>query len=419
MAATTLKMYRARTMADALAEVKRDLGKDAVILHTRAYRVGGIWGLGSKPMVEITASSGEPREARVRTRPTAAVRAYAAAGSVSAVPRAPRAVEPEPVFETRSPVAVAPEPEPRPASDVRAPIEAELRSLKRMVGEVLQTTRRTAGAPASTGSDVLFAQYLTLLENEVAGEIADEVVAKVRRELSDEEQGNPVAVRKAMLKQLAALVPAAGEVPRAGRVEDGRPLTVALVGPTGVGKTTTIAKLAAAYKLRQGKRVALVTSDTYRIAAVEQLRTYAEIIGVPLRVVMSPEDMAAACGALRDYDLILIDTAGRSARDGARVEELKAFVEAANPHETHLVLSGTSSEGVLMETARRFAAVGPNRVIFTKLDEAVNYGVLLNVASRVSLRLSFVTTGQEVPDHIEAGRGERLAKLVLPMGSVA
>jgi flagellar biosynthesis protein FlhF len=146
---------------------------------------------------------------------------------------------------------------------------------------------------------------------------------------------------------------------------------------------------------------------------VDQLRTYAEIIGLPLKVVLTPAEMAPACASLGSADVILVDTAGRSPRDTGRLDELRRFLAEARPHQTHLVLSGTASQTAMVEAAERFAVVRPDRVIFTKLDEAVNFGVLFNVARRLSLRLSYVTTGQEVPDHIEQGRSDRLARLVL------
>ncbi|MBA4120444.1 MAG: flagellar biosynthesis protein FlhF [Isosphaera sp.] len=310
-----------------------------------------------------------------------------------------------------------------------AALRQELASIRRMVGQVLQTSARAARlgasatpadhaaalalAPSVPMPDALLRYYQRLIENEVAQEVADEVVASIRDELSPAELSDEPAVRQAVLRRLESLLPVAQDVAVPSRMPDGRPCTLALVGPTGVGKTTTIAKLAAAYRLRHGRRVALITSDTYRIAAVDQLRTYANIIGVPLRVVSSPEEMAEACHALRDHDALLLDTAGRSPRDGVRLEELRRFVEAARPHRTHLVLSSTGSEASLLRSAERFAPLRPDRVIFTKLDEAANLGVLVNVVRRVNAKLSYVTTGQEVPDDIEPGRADRLAKLVL------
>lgn len=487
MAETTLKTYRARTMGEALAEVKRDLGKDAVILHTRSYRVGGWMGLGGRSMVEITASVG------VNVLPARERRARAAAGSAAATPapRAPReAVERAygvPASSAHGPrgagapadwsparfASIEPSPSPRaeqaatgfsePAPSVRTAVreamasqavaeakpmrdalEDEVAAIKRMVGQVLQCSRHTAlhvgaangrGAngggggggdgrgpspmtPAGSLTDPLFRQYMRMLESEVAAEIADEVVGRVRDELTPAELADESIVRATAARRLAAIIPADADTPAPDAPGDDRPLTIALIGPTGVGKTTTVAKLAAAYKLRHGRKVALVTSDTYRIAAVDQLRTYAEIIGLPLKVVLTPSEMAAACAALADQDVVLIDTAGRSPGDAARLDELRRFIAAARPHQTHLVLSGTSSQGALLEAAARFAAISPDRVIFTKLDEAVNYGVLFNVAQRVALRLSYVTTGQEVPDHIEQGRSDRLARLILDGGRV-
>src|SRR5205814_8215773 len=150
---------------------------------------------------------------------------------------------------------------------------------------------------------------------------------------------------------LAAMIPAEDQTQRPGQARDGRPLTIALIGPTGVGKTTTVAKLAATYKLRHGKRVGLVTTDTYRIAAVDQLRTYAEIIGLPLKVALSPTEMTTVCQGLSECDVILIDTAGRSQREAARLDELRQLLAAAKPHQTHLVLSSTACEAVLLEAA--------------------------------------------------------------------
>lgn len=449
MAEASLKTYRAGTMAEALSQVKRDLGRDAVILHTRTFRVGGWLGVGGRPMVEITASTGlnvaPPRERRAIAAldPPRVARDVAQASRTDA-PGTPARSAPtgwdsgdaraagasEPSARTSS-TLLDPEPEDRSRAEpagLRDALEEEVASIKRMVAQVLQCSRRTAlradggeGAPAMPAAsmpDALFRQYLRMLEGEVAAEIADAVVGEVRDELSPAELADESIVRATAARRLASIIPADADTPAPRAPADNRPLTIALVGPTGVGKTTTTAKLAAAYKLRHGRKVALITSDTYRIAAVDQLRTYAEIIGLPLRVVLTPTDMASACAALGDQDVILIDTAGRSPGDAERIEELRRFVEAARPHQTHLVLASTAGEAALLRAAERFAPARPDRVIFTKLDEVVNYGVLFNVARRVALRLSYVTTGQEVPDQIEQGRSERLARLVLEKGRV-
>jgi len=258
----------------------------------------------------------------------------------------------------------------------------------------------------------LFDAYLHLVSQDLSEDIADQVVQAVRSQLSADDLADPARVRTAVAAQLARCIPVA-ECPVALESPDERPLTIALVGPTGVGKTTTLAKLAASFKLRHERSVGLITCDTYRIAAVDQLRTYANIIGLPLEVVLTPSEMPRAMHALAGCDVILIDTAGRSQRDTDRLVELREFLRQADPHEVHLVLSSTASEKVLLQEAEAFVGVGAQKVVLTKLDEAVSFGMLVNVIRSIGRELSFFTTGQEVPDHIEIGRADRLADLML------
>jgi flagellar biosynthesis protein FlhF len=180
-----------------------------------------------------------------------------------------------------------------------------------------------------------------------------------------------------------------------------------------VGKTTTIAKLAAHFKLRQGLRVGLLTTDTYRIAAVDQLRTYANILGLPLRVVLTPPEVSPALAALRDCDVVLMDNAGRSQNDGSRLNDLSRFLAAARADQTHLVLSATATEPVLRKAVELFRVASPDRLILTKLDEAVHLGVLANLPNHAGLPLALVTTGQEVPDQFRFATPDQIAALVL------
>ena len=451
MADMSLRTYRARTVGDALVEIKRDLGADAVILHTRHTRAGGVLGWLSKPVVEITATAASnlaPRRERTLDAPTTprmamngsfapsgaaiAERLRSAYGQSSAnggsggvavaAPEAERVVPErsgvDPVSNGRALAAALATRATIAPVDNRAvaALEGELASIKSLVNQVLS---RTTGSAAPVAPELLQRRYMKMLDADVAPDIADEVIALVRDDLSREELTQDAVVHTAALRRLASYIGVADDAAALRpRRPDEPPRRIALVGPTGVGKTTTIAKLAATHKLKHGLKVGLVTADTYRIAAVDQLRTYANIIGLPLKVALTPAEMAAACDSLHDCDLILLDTAGRAPGDADRLDELRAMLAAAKPHETHLVLSSVASEKVMLRTAEQFALVGPNRVIFTKLDEAVNFGAIVNVARRINAQISYLTTGQEVPERIERCRADRIARLVLEGGAV-
>lgn len=497
-----LKTFRGNSMADALMEVKKELGPHAVILHTRTLRVGGMLGVGKRSLVEITASDSEPGEPRSRPRPrvpttrlpstipapmpatvmtkaeqfiagapwaqslaedlqdqpsppvvtnqafsdqtfsqpqSAAVAApgvpapLAPTARAIAVERRPLALDlhtpeqpdslPSPKREsTTLPVVPESTAQPSQAQPPRTPVptvrllptdavEAELGHIKAMLGQVLRSTRSGANAVGALPSTLLDL-YTALIEQEVPDAIAETILGAARNELTPAELQSPEIVRTTVLRLIAARINVASDWPPRRHAD--RPAVVALVGPTGVGKTTTLAKLAAGLKLKRGLRVGLITCDTYRIAAVEQLRTYAEIIGVPLRVALSPVELRDGLTVLDDNDVILVDTAGRSQNDEERISELRALVEVARPDQTHLVLSATSSPGVLRRACEKFARLNPDRLLLSKVDEAVALGSLLEVLEYTHLPMSFLSTGQEVPDHIECASAERLARRILP-----
>lgn len=457
-------------MAEALAQVRKDIGANAVILHTRSYKRGGVLGFGARTVVEITAADGQDL-GKYRRQMTARERGQLRKRETNAntSSRKPRQVQhaqpqqPETAGElirktyaaaraqmqqentqtsgntseqllsdlVRNPAsAPAPAPVPTrqaaPASDAESQrLAQEMRAVKRMVAKMMQqqTQRSTQNATQDDAKpadlpDKLFDQYMALLEQEVAEELAGEIMQQVRTSVDETELDDDAACKKAVLDAIANLLPQHDD-PMLKAPTDRRPRTIALVGPTGVGKTTTVAKLAATFKLRQKKKVGLITLDTYRIAAVDQLRTYANIIGVPLKVVTSPDELTQAVKNFGGCDVVLIDTAGRSQRDDPKLEELARVLAAADPHEVHLVLSSTCSQAVLMDTVERFSKIHTDRIIFTKLDEAVTFGVVLNVMRKVRKKLSYITTGQEVPHQIEPGRADRLAALVLGEGAVS
>ena len=297
------------------------------------------------------------------------------------------------------------------ADRVSHSMQQELESIKSMVSTVLDRQENIHAAPTKLPEE-LFEHYLHLVSQDLSDQLAEEVLMTVAGELSGDEIGQEEVVRASIQEHLAALIPV-GEDVRLQVGRPGEPRVIVLVGPTGVGKTTTVAKLAAACKLHGRHSVGLITADTYRIAAVDQLRTYANIIGLPLEVALTPADMKQAIHALRGCELILVDTAGRSQNDKDKLAELREMITAADPDEVHLVLSGTAGQRVLMREAEAFSPVGIDRIVLTKLDEAVSFGMLVNVIRQVGATLSFMTTGQEVPDHIEPGSASRLAELVM------
>jgi flagellar biosynthesis protein FlhF len=373
------KTYRAGTMKEALAKVRRDLGGSAVILRTREVRRRRLFGLGPRELIEVTAAEAD----------SGAGAAPAAGGS------------------RPDPKSIA-----TPSRAMQDQFGEQLSRLHAMVAEMSRAGRIDHLLPDLPGE--LVPTYATLVEADVPEVLARRLVRHVAESLEADEIYRPEAIRDALREAVESFLPIAPPI----AAVDGTRRVVALVGPTGVGKTTTVAKLAANFKLVHGLRLGLVTVDTYRIAAVEQLRTYAEIIDLPLAVANDPTEMRRAIEGLGDVDLVLIDTAGRSPRDEVKIRELADFLAAARPDEVHLVLSATSGERSLRAAVERFAVVRADRLILTKLDEADGLGGILAVIGQANLPVSYLTTGQAVPDDIEPADRRRLAKLILGHESV-
>ncbi len=386
-------------MHEALAQVKRKIGPRAVIVRTRTFKTGGVLGIGSRTVVEVTARhdhesapAGPSRTPNDRLR-----RLYETGRPQQSV----RAADTR-ATETRRD-AIPSQPTPQLGEDMAR----QMTDLRQLV-ENLVKEQRQLHAPQMP--EKLFDMYLDLIQREVGEEVARELMQDLQGRMGNDEISNANLVRAKLAELIDPLIDTAGPI---ARNLNGRARVVALVGPTGVGKTTTIAKLAANFKLRQQKRVGLITVDTYRIGAVDQLRMYAEIIDVPLKVVLTPTELANAVASMRHLDVVLIDTAGRSQNDKIKIHELQRFLAAAKAEEVHLVLSSTAHQSHLISAAERFKEVGIDRVIFTKLDEAVSFGVVLSVMKRLQASLSYITTGQDVPDDIEVGSGRRLSRLLL------
>ena len=397
-------------MPQALALVKRQLGADAVIVNTRTVKHGGVLGIGARSVVEITA---QPAQA-FSTIPTRAGasdrlrRAYAPPANLDAAPtrikpaRASNRIAPD----TR-PATAPSKPDTPPIYPMDQQLKTEMTQIRALV-ENLVKEQRHLHAPQMP--EQLFDMYLDLIQREVADEIAYELISNVQRDMTGNQMLNAHVVRQKLIEVMDRMINAGG--PICPSLND-TARVVALIGPTGVGKTTTIAKLAANFKLRQNKKVGLITLDTYRIGAVDQLRMYAQIINVPLRVVLTPAELTEAITLMQDVDIILIDTAGRSQNDELKLQELQTFLNAAKPHEVHLVLSSTAHHTHMLSAAEKFKTLGVDHIILTKLDEAISFGVFLSVMRKVDASISYITTGQDVPDDIEVGTGRKLAQMLL------
>ena len=355
-----IKRYVANTMQQAIAQVKADFGDEAVILHTRRYRSGLLGLLGRARVEVIAAAEGERSLAVLRQKELERARAATLEALQS--------------------------------------LQEEVRSLKRMLGD-----QPAAGARMPQG----VARALARLREQ---DIPEDECQALLEPLA--EGGDDAEDERWVWEQLAARLTAA--VPTVPPWDFARkPVIAPLVGPTGVGKTTTIAKLAANFAMLDKRSVGLVTVDTYRIAAVEQLRAYANIMGLDLAVAYTPDELRRAVDAMADRDLILIDTAGRSQHHPMHMAELRAFLEALKEPEVHLVVSATTRLADVQQVVERFRATGFQRLIVTKLDETRAYGSLYMLPRWAGVPLAYLTTGQSVPDDIEVADGEQVARLIL------
>jgi flagellar biosynthesis protein FlhF len=317
-------------------------------------------------------------------------------------------------------------------------MEEEVRLLKRMIEE-LKTSQDTvvpggSGAQAllnpsaqqngsgALGTSALQDAYEQLVLNGIDKRYAWNLLKQVAFELGDERAKSPDDV----LDQLAMEIMQSTEIEAplseaTARIENtearttGGPVILALVGPTGVGKTTTVAKMASEGLLRRNLKVGLINLDSYKVAAFDQLGTYAKILNVPFRSCATVDDLRAAIQDFQSLDLVIVDTTGRSQRDPEQLRAMQAMLSQIPQLRTQLVLSVTTRDAELYDMANRFSMFRPQGIIVSKLDEATIYGSIYNVSQKVKLPLLYFTTGQRVPEDIEEATPERVAALILDL----
>lgn len=439
-----VKRYIVDTMPDAMQKIRGELGSDAVILSTKELRIGGFLGMFQKKKIEVIAASEGTETIATKTgtkRPSvplsppitrqaipeayrkssemmsnsssaiglkerpieASLEMSTASERVVQVSRASPIVDnnQEQKLDERLSIFLDSQPKETLPSATQAPhlhretkedrLFEEIQQMKSMMSKLARQQEGVRELPAALS---IFQEQLQ--SHEILPELADEWIEAVYNEwvaldqnLTDEELNKLIRIKVGsfLSDNIGAGISEQTQI-------------VYIAGPTGVGKTTTIAKLAADQIFRAHKKVGFITADTYRISAIEQLRTYASILNVPLEVVQSPGDMQRARQRLAGCDLILMDTAGRNYLNELFVAELHSLFSPSEKSETYLVLSLTSKIQDMKRITENFSRHGLQKVIFTKLDETESIGPLYNLLNEFPLKASYITNGQNVPDDL-------------------
>lgn len=285
---------------------------------------------------------------------------------------------------------------------------AEIKEMKDLVVKLTMGGSPNVSAPAT--HHAFSAIEARLIKQGVAPNVVSDIVERSLAEsgMSSVSSLNEAQALALVRRQLLKLFE---DNPPSGIREGSR--IVQFIGPTGVGKTTTIAKLAAEQVLKYNKQIGFVTSDTYRIAAIDQLKTYGAILNVPVEVVFSPEELREALAKLSDRELIFMDTAGRNYRDEASIQYLQHLLSEQGQSETYLVLSLVSKYEDLKAIIDNMGHVRVNKVLWTKMDETASYGSIINVLHEYALPASYVTHGQNVPDDISLLHPEWIIQHIL------
>ncbi len=388
-----IKKFQGKTEEEATLLAKKELGNSVVIMNVRSVKKKGIFAIFKKPMVEVTAAlEDEPERTSYKPiLPAATVKRTVQNVSV-------------PVEEPRE--------EKIHKSDSTESLEEKLESLHILIEQQMSREAEEGDFDEDSDEQMAFFKliYNTLIDNEVDEKYANEIIdelGKIKNPGSGIDLFLANIYQKMILQfgQPSTITPAA----------EG-PKLVFFIGPTGVGKTTTIAKIASRLNVDDKKKVALLTTDTYRIAAAEQLRTYANILDAPFRVIYTEDEVKGALDDFKDYDYILVDTAGHSHHNEAQKKAMKDFlhcVDGVIEKEVYLVVSATTKYRDLLSIADAYTEMTGYKLIFTKLDETTTLGNLFNLKKHTGAQMSYITCGQNVPDDIEQFSPQNTVKQLL------
>lgn len=380
-----LKTYIVNNVTEAIPMIKKDLGTDALILNTKKVKTGGFLGFFKTEKLEVIAAveTKAPEKAKVKAE---------------AKPK-----QKQPVKTAKTQQATVIPFQQREAIQKNDPMTEELMSeikgIKQFMLQVMEEDRLPVA---------LKGLNKRLMEQGISKEIQSELYAKLITALEQNPKMSESEIREFARTEIIEMIGFHQPAP-----VDKNPEIICFIGPTGVGKTTTIAKIAADFMLREDKKVGLITSDTYRIAAVEQLKTYAGILNIPIEVVESASELTHAMEVLSDCDIVLMDTAGRNYQQKQYIEELEALLSDKNKVQINLVLSLTSKYEDMKKIVDNFQTIVMDELLLTKMDETSSSGAILNLIHHYSIPIRYIANGQSVPDDIFTVTPELIADFVL------
>ncbi|NLL79766.1 MAG: flagellar biosynthesis protein FlhF [Clostridiales bacterium] len=415
-----IKKFQAKTENDAVEAAKKELGPDVVVMSVRKVKPKGLFKFLKHQLTEVTVAMEEESEKAAKRERAAA----AAAAVVQSAVKTVAAQATETIKEDQKEKMADNPPvrnlgeektEGKKKEEAEKMLEERLNNLQSFLEKQLmnpEEEKEDENIEEEENESVKFMQllYNTMIENEVDETYANEMIDEIEK-IKKENMPIDYALAHVYQKLILKFGKPAGISP----AKQGTKVCF-FVGPTGVGKTTTIAKIASRFTVDEKKKVALLTADTYRIAAAEQLRTYAGILEVPFRVIYSAEDLEDSVKEFKDYDYILVDTAGHSHHNEEQKENMSKLIHGVDESaekEVFLVVSATTKYRDLISIADAYKAMTEYKLIFTKLDETTTLGNLLNLKLYTGASLSYVTCGQNVPDDIENFNPQTTVKQLL------